>query len=84
MTYELSPIYSNVKSFYSKAIVMEDDNTLTLISYNTMVATIDKTTHEFMYLWCDYSATTARHVNEFLQQNGFCKMSKKEMLSYKA
>ena len=52
------------------------------MSYSTIVAEIVDEIVEGerkvkVFGW--YSNTTARHINEFLQQNGFDKMSKKEM-----
>lgn len=77
--YELSAIYDRCNSFYGKANIIEfKDGTKQLRSYNTIVAEIkNNTVKVFGY----YSLTTARHINEFLQQNGFSKMSKCEMLS---
>ena len=65
---ELQPIYSNVKSFYRKARVLKDDNTIQLISYSTKVAEI-KNGKAHIFGW--YSATKTRHIKEFLRQNGF-------------
>ena len=65
---ELQPIYSNVKSFYKKARVLKNDDTIQLISYSTKVAEI-KNGKVHIFGW--YSATTTRHIKEFLQQNGF-------------
>ena len=65
---ELQPIYSNVKSFYRKAKVLKNDDTIQLISYSTKVTEI-KNGKAHIYGW--YSATTTRHIKEFLQQNGF-------------
>lgn len=82
---ELKPQYDNRKDFYGKAKVYRDNNgTIYLKSYETIVAEIkDKIVtenHETQVkVYGYYSATTARHINEFLQQNGFNKMSKKEM-----
>lgn len=68
--------YDSRASFYNKAKVIEYDGALYLQSYDTIVAKIEdgKAT---VYGW--YSKTTARHINEFLYQNGFDKMTKKEM-----
>ena len=65
---ELQPIYSNVKSFYKKARVLKSDDTIQLIRYSTKVAGI-KNGKAHIFGW--YSATTTRHIKEFLQQNGF-------------
>lgn len=83
--YELKPQYDSAKSFYHKAnIYRNDKGSIFLMSYETIVAEIQDQIitdtgkkHAIVYGW--YSKTTARHINEFLQQNGFNKMSKKEM-----
>lgn len=83
--YELKPQYDGAKSFYRKAnIYRNDKGSIFLMSYSTIVAEIKDATitdtgekQAIVYGW--YSKTTARHINEFLQQNGFNKMSKKEM-----
>ena len=83
--YELKPQYDSAKSFYHKAnIYRNDKGSIFLMSYSTIVAEIkDQITTDtgkrraIVYGW--YSMTTARHINEFLQQNGFNKMNKKEM-----
>lgn len=80
----LLPKYDTRKSFYNKAEIykkydeIQKANMLYLKSYDTIVAVINLDTNVpcvFGY----YSQTTARHINEFLLQNGFNKMSKKEM-----
>ena len=57
------------KSFYGKAklIYTDDDNTIELMSYSTIVAKYDRikekiTVNEF------YSNTTLRHIKEFIYQ----------------
>ena len=83
--YELQPQYDNAKSFYHKANVYRDSKgSIFLMSYSTIVAEIkDPITTDtgekqaIIHGW--YSMTTARHINEFLQQNGFNKMNKKQM-----
>ena len=83
--YELKPKYDRAKSFYKKANVYRDDKgTIFLMSYSTIVASITdeivaKDEHEKVKVYGYYSQTTARHINEFLQQNGYSKMNKKEM-----
>jgi len=71
----LNSIYSNQKAFYGKAKIIEN---VKLQSYNTIVAEknlVERTIKIYGY----YSKTTAIHINEFLQQNGVGKLSKKEM-----
>lgn len=82
MTYELKPFYTNQKSFYGKAKVTVSYNGdgmgLVLESYDTQVVIvkIEKGGMPYiMRLWGGYSATTMRHVNEFLMQEGFTKLS---------
>lgn len=91
--YELKAI--NQKNFYGKAIVKVSDSfnffdktpagTKTLYSYNTAVIrmTPDK---KIKRLWGGYSATTMRHVNAFLTQEGFQQVNKKQwfMLPYES
>ena len=83
--YELKPQYDRAKSFYKKANVYKDDKGhILLMSYTIIVAEItdamateDGKPKLKVNGW--YSNTTARHINEFAQQYGFNKMSKKEM-----
>ena len=65
-TYSLFPKYANVKSFYHKATVIEEGDTITLISYTTPVCIIEKGK---IKLHDTYSNTTMRHIREFLKQN---------------
>lgn len=69
--YELTPVDGR-KSFYGKAAVMiEDNGTETLYSYNTPI--IKRTAAgTFVKLWDGWSATTGRHIK------AFCGMSKAE------
>lgn len=77
--YELKPKYNRAKSFYEKAHVIIYDNGIKVLrSYETDVIrkNADGT---FSRLWNDWSATTARHVNEFIMQEGrACGISKAE------
>lgn len=83
--YELKPQFDSAKSFYHKAnIYRNDKGSIFLMSYETIVAeirdaTITETGNQQAIVFGWYSMTTSRHINEFLQQNGFNKMSKKEM-----
>lgn len=57
------------KSFYGKAIIIEKDNgDIELKSYDTIVARIRN--GKFHRLWNDYSATTMRHINAFVDAYG--------------
>lgn len=75
--YELEPIYDGRKSFYKKAFIIRNaDGTIELISYSTTVATIK---NGKLHINGFYSATTLRHLKEFVQQNGFQCGSKSEL-----
>ena len=65
---ELEPRYTNVKSFYGKAKILEENGVTKLLSYSTIVAEI-RNGKPHINGW--YSATTTRHIKEFLQQMGF-------------
>lgn len=75
-TYDLHPQFDSRKSFYGKARVLVQSNRVDLVSYQTIVATIVDdvaTIHDF------YSATTTRHIKEFLLQYGFEAENKAQM-----
>ena len=79
-TYLLEPRYSNVKSFYGKAIVTITPQKKVLTSYNNEVCVLDNNNNieDIGY----YSLTTSRHINEFIQQHGHNKMTKKDILNF--
>lgn len=60
--YELSATIQ--KSYYGKAMVIEDNNKVQLKSYDTIVCEIDDGGN-FVKLWNGYSVTTMKHVNDF-------------------
>lgn len=65
---ELSPQHTTRKSFYGKAkLLILNDGTIQLQSYNTVVCEID-TNNRFNMLWDGKSATTSRHIKEFKLQ----------------
>lgn len=73
---ELQALYDSRKSFYGKAMVLVnpdkatgDEYTHTLLSYNTPVAAIRADGKAVVFGL--YSATTTRHIREFLKQHGF-------------
>lgn len=85
--YNLEPLRTNQKSFYRKAYVyeyeMSDWKYYQLISYKTPVLNV-KVRDGVVYIsrrWNSYSATTLRHVNEFLKQVGFPALSAKQWRS---
>lgn len=78
-TFELQPLYDHHQSFYGKAFVerwdTEHGTQLVLKSYGTVVAKVtptysdeDVTTYAVEISMGDLSATTLRHVKEFLAQ----------------
>lgn len=69
--------YNSQKSFNRKAKVIEYNGALYLQSYDTIVAKIENGEYK-IYGW--YSETTKRHINDFLMQNGFEALNKKEMM----
>lgn len=90
--YELKAIHDSRASFYGKALVSVEPTNggnvrKRLFSYDTLVADmfIDPEGEDVASVkalgW--FSATTARHINEFLLQNGAERtMSKNEMQTY--
>jgi hypothetical protein len=66
--YELSPRYDSRASFYRKAMVRRENGRLILRSYDTDVAYIE---NGRAVVLDTYSATTLRHIKEFLKQEGF-------------
>ena len=77
-TFELQPQLDRAKSFYKKAYTLHnDDGSIQLKSYNTIVATFKagKVTVNGTY-----SATTLRHIREFIYQTtGVSGLSKKDI-----
>lgn len=71
--FELKPTNKDtVKSFYGKATVEENDNIITLYSYCTKVAEIQRINGEpQIKMLVKASPTTTRHITSFLRQNGF-------------
>ena len=88
MYYELTPKFDSSQSFYRKAFVSMDSDAAgnpvsRLSSYDTHVASILIDSHGLEYValfpqW-DSSATTLRHVKEFLKQKGFKAETKAQM-----
>ena len=75
---ELCPYYDSAQSFYGKAKVFEIENDVFLMSYDTIVAFFNKNVRTVGVV-DTYSATTLRHIKEFLKQNGFKAESKKQI-----
>lgn len=76
---ELCPYYDSAKSFYGKAKVIEIENDVFLMSYDTIVAFFNRDTKVAKVIGT-YSATTLRHIKEFLKQSGFKAETKKQIM----
>lgn len=75
---ELCPYYDSAQSFYGKAKVIEIENDVFLMSYDTIVAFYNRET-KIAEVIDTYSATTLRHIKEFLKQSGFKAETKKQI-----
>jgi len=75
--YALNAKYDARDSFYGKAQVIVEGNTIKLQSYNTIVAKIE---NDKAVVFDTYSHTTLRHIKEFLKQHGFKAENKKQIL----
>lgn len=75
---ELCPYYDSAKSFYGKAKVIEIENDVFLMSYDTIVAFFNRDTKVAKVIGT-YSATTLKHIKEFLKQSGFKAETKKQI-----
>jgi hypothetical protein len=75
---ELQAVNDRHKSFYGKALVdtLENGNKF-LLSYGTLVAAI---IDGHVQVYGTYSATTLRHIKEFLWQHNFKAESKKQII----
>lgn len=78
---ELSAIYDTRVSFYGRAQVISGNGVTELQSYKTRVARLEN--YELTILpgaqdW--WTATTGRHINEFVQQLGGKKMTKAQII----
>lgn len=74
--YELDARYDSRESFYHKAVVEEDKNGKTLYSYETKVCTLKGDKIKVLNV---QSATTRRHIKEFLRQETGKTYSTKEL-----
>ena len=76
--YDLLPMFDTRKSFYNKATVVlhRDSGKLELFSYNTLVARVNG---DEAVVFETHSATTLRHIKDFLKQNGFKAETKKQI-----
>ena len=77
METDLTAQYDGRKSFYGKAVIINDNGKLILRSYETEVAYIE---NGKAIVKDTYSNTTLRHIKEFLKQNGFKAETSKQIL----
>ena len=80
---ELRTLYVNqlTNNHVNEYTNSEGDHYSDLISYGKRVASYNHNTNEMsVYGW--FSATTAKHINSFLEFYGFDKCSKKELENY--
>lgn len=69
--------FDSRQSFYNKARVIENGDEKILVSYTTNVASIS---HGKAKVFGTHSPTTLRHIKEFLRQNGFTAINKKQII----
>lgn len=74
---ELKPIYNTAKSFYGKAMTKATATGVDLYSYGTKVASV---TGGELVIYNLQSATTLKHIREFMKQQGFTPLSKAELI----
>lgn len=65
----------------NRAITIETDDDVYLQSYDTLILRKEKQTGKVHKLWNDYTATTMKHINTFLELSK--SMGKHEWESYK-
>ena len=81
MVHKTFYLNNSAKHHVNEYVNNDDDHYSDLISYETRVASYNHKTNEMsVYGW--YSATTAKHINAFLEFYGFDKCTKKELENY--
>ena len=78
---ELSALYDSRASFYGKAQIIARNGVTELQSYNTRVTRLENSELNILpdaQTW--WTATTGRHINEFVQQLGGKKMTKAQII----
>lgn len=83
---ELTCQYDSRNSFYGKAIIATEDNVETLCSYCVPVVRYDRSADKVITFYSSFteSATTLRHVKEYLKQlrSPMGDMTKAELVKY--
>lgn len=77
---ELQPMFNSQKSYYSKAKILKNGAILSLFSYDYLVAEIDTIDHKAKIYLAKPSQTTLKHIKDFLWQNNFKVVDKKQIL----
>lgn len=88
--YELEPKFDSRKSFYGKAVVVEENDFISLISYNACICQIQGNglddvivriynVRDYYGNSLTFSSTSLRHLKEFLKQNGLKAESKAQI-----
>lgn len=72
----VTKLMNGTKSFYGKAVIIEKDGIKYLKSYETIVCGIID--GQLVRFWDSYSATTQKHINEFLYVNNMQGLNKKQ------
>lgn len=78
--YYLKPLHDSRNSFYNKATVSLDSDSVKLYSYKTLVAELTNKCR-VAKVYNVQSQTTLRHVKEFLKQHGFKADSKQQIVN---
>ena len=62
----------------NRAVVIDAPETVYLQSYDTLILATDKASGDTIKLWDGYTATTMKHINEYLCGRGHRMMGKKD------
>lgn len=88
--YDLEAKFDSRKSFYGKAVVVEEYNSVSLISYKSCICQIQENglddvivkiynVRDYKGNSLTFSSTSLRHLKEFLKQNGLKAESKAQI-----
>lgn len=88
--YDLEAKFDSRRSFYGKAVVVEDGDSLSLISYKSCICKIEAkglddvtvkiyNVRDYYGNSLTFSSTSLRHLKEFLKQNGLKAESKAQI-----
>ena len=77
---EIDGIVKILPNSNNRAVTIETKDKIFLQSYDTVILSIDKESKTIDKFWNDYSVTTLKHINDFLQPYGK-KFNKKAWLA---